>query len=73
MIKILNEITDWTGWFFVEAGVRMHDLSDHNWAWDTATEEYHWYMRPWGWLANGLWSIGNYFYGLAWNVNRRRK
>lgn len=73
MKKLLDEITDWVGWFFVEVSVKMHRLSNYNWAWDTAKEEYHWFLRPYGWLADASYSLGNFFYALgdSWWVRKR--
>ncbi len=64
MKKFLCNVTDCIGWFFVEVADRMFSVSDHNWAWPENADNYRWFMRPYGWVASGIYWLGNWFYGV---------
>lgn len=64
MKKFLCWLTDWIGWFFVEVACYMHELSNYGWAYDQeGDDEYRWFLKPYEWVANGAYWLGNFFYG----------
>jgi len=62
MKKLMCWITDWTGWFFVEVATYLMSWSDYDWAYDD--NGWVWYMRPYGWVADRTYDLGNWSYGL---------
>lgn len=42
----------------------MHELSNYGWAYDQeGDDEYRWFLKPYEWVANGAYWLGNFFYG----------
>ena len=62
--KFYNDVTGWTGRFFCEVAFRVFNLSEIEWLWSDKVDEFVWWFRPVGWLANRSYDIGCWFYNL---------
>lgn len=64
MKKVYNNVTGWTGWFFCEVAFNIFDLSEVEWLWSNKSDEFKWWFRPVGWVADTSYDIGCWFYNL---------
>ena len=62
MRNVLCWITDWIGWLFVEIADRLFIWADYDWAYDD--NGWVWYMKPYGFVADRTYDLGNWSYGL---------
>lgn len=64
MKTIYNNVTGWSGWLFCEISFKIFDLSEVGWLWSDKYDEFVWWFRPVGWIANVAYNIGCWFYNL---------